>query len=196
MPQAICIKSARCSSNFHSRDSRSAQHHDSCHGDFLDRCHSEAPDLFASQITDWSEQGQTYHGDWKSDENHIDDKVRGSKSFQAGISYFQAMLPLLCSRTPVVVDVVLTGEDDNEYEGDYPQEDHYGCDLRDDVEGGAFVHHKYPAIERDDAQLDEAIANHHYELNGEFKLRYLSHPSTQIVCLLRTFPTSSEIGRT
>lgn len=103
---------------------------------------------------------------------------------------------LLRGRPPIVVDVGSAGEDDDEYEGDYPQENHDACDSGYYVKGCAFVHHEYSAIEGDDAELDEAIANHHYKLNGEFEL-HLFQPFVRIIIVsLRTFPTSAEIGRT
>ena len=77
---------------------------------------------------------------------------------------------LLRGRPPVVVDVGSAGKDDDEYEGEDPQENHDAGDSCYYVKGCAFVHHEYSAIEGDDAELDEAVANHHYELNGELEL--------------------------
>lgn len=78
---------------------------------------------------------------------------------------------LLRGRTPVVVNVDSAREDDDEYEGNHPQEDHHGGDSCYYIESRTFVHNEYPSIECNDAELHKAVATHHQELNGEFKLQ-------------------------
>lgn len=92
--------------------------------------------------------------------------------------------------------MVSAGKDDDKYEGDYPQEDHYAGDSCYYVKRSALVHDKYSTIECDDAELHEAIANHRQELDGEFKLQVSQPLVHMMISLLRTFPTSDEIGRT
>ena len=62
-------------------------------------------------------------------------------------------------------------EDDNEYESRDPRKDHHGGVPCTYIESSAFIRDEYSAIESDESELDEAIASHGHELNGEFELQ-------------------------
>lgn len=67
---------------------------------------------------------------------------------------------LCCWRAPIRLKFRTTSKDDHQDENDGPQADYGDSNLRQDVEKASFVSDKDPAVEEDNAGLDQAVAYH------------------------------------